>query len=102
MNPRVEIKDGKKHGFERYYYANGNLMRQRQYVDGVHVSLSFDFFPSGQPERLSGSDPKGNVVPICSFGDDQQSGVVHYVVNGVDVSAGWKLVGDSVVITKNP
>lgn len=97
----VELKGGKKHGFERYYWTNGHLMRQLQYVDGVKTGIRFEYHPSGNLAQLMTFDPSGKLLSKCSFSDDQRSGIVYRIVDGVDVFEDWKFDGQTVVVTRS-
>lgn len=95
----VEIKAGRKHGFERYYYATGSLMRQLQYIDGLPAGLRFEFYPSGKLETVATFDSKGRFTSRYTFNEDQRAGRISRTVEDVDISEDWKLVGDSVIVT---
>lgn len=97
----VEISDGQKHGFERFYYVQGGIMRQQQYIQGMKTGLRFEFYPSGKLESLITFNG-GNLIARYTFSEDQKSGTARLMVDGTDVSESWKYISDSVVVKSNP
>jgi antitoxin component YwqK of YwqJK toxin-antitoxin module len=59
---KISFKSGKKHGQEQYFAADGKLMGDGVYVDGVAVGKHYRNYENGRLAFLATFDEKGNLL----------------------------------------
>ena len=88
---RIEYKNGKRHGFYKYFHKNGQLMFRGSYTNGILQGAFEEFYENGQLQETGdykngkqhGSweffEEDGNLVSRTIFKNDQ---VVEFELGG--------------------